>query len=128
MKFNLKKAKLIYELRYESPVDKECYTNEFVYRNDRGKYYIHYEGGKFSEYAVKIGFNQYKGRSGEYEIDRCELNMWKNNAVNSSIERPERYLFVDWESEEDKALIEAFERNTCDMMLMENLTEAELPF
>lgn len=128
MKFNLKKAKLIYELRYESPVDKECYTSEFVYRTNSGRYYIHFEGGKFSEYAVKTGFNKYKGRNGEYEIDIFELSIWKNNALNNSREKPERYMFVDWETEEDKALTEEFEKNSYEMMLIENLTEAELPF
>lgn len=128
MKVNLKKAKLIYELRYESPVDKECYTNEFVYKTHKGRYFIHFEGGKFSDYSVKIGFNQYKGRSGEYEIDRFELNMWKNNALNNSREKPERYMFIDWEKEEEGAILKDFEQNYNEMMLIENLTEAELPF
>ncbi len=125
MKFNLKNSKLIYELRYESPVDKECYTNEFVYRTRKGRYFIHFEGGKFSDYAVKIGFNDYKGRSGEYEIDRFELEVWKDNAINNSRKRPERYMFVDWEKE---AILKDFEQNNNEMMLIENLTEAELPF
>ena len=128
MKVNLEKAKLIYELRYESPVDKEYYTNEFVYRTNSGRYYIHFEGGKFSEYAVKTGFNQYKIRSGEYEIDKFELSIWKNNAINSSRENPERYMFIDWEKEEDEAILKDFEQNNNEMMLIKNLTEAELPY
>ena len=128
MKLNLKKAKLIYELRHESPVDKECNINEFVYRTDNGRYYIHFDGGKLSEYGVKIGFNKYKGRSGEYEIDKFELGIWKDSAIYSSGKRPETYMFIDWEKEEAEAILKDFEQNNNEIMLIENLTEAELPF
>lgn len=128
MKFNLKKAKLIYELRYKSPLYKECFTNEFVYRTDNGRYYIHFEGGEFSEYGVKVGFNKNKGRSGEYEIDKFELEIWKDNGINNSRKRPERYMFVDWEKEEEEAILKDFEQNSNEFIFVENLTESELTF
>ena len=110
MKFNLNKSKLIYQVRYNTPLSKEGYTYEMLYRTEEGKYFIHFEGGKCSEYAVKVGMFDYRGRSGEYEINKCDLDIWKQTALSNSKRKPERYMVIDWEKEEDESILEQFEK------------------
>ena len=47
MKFDLKKSKLLFEMRFKVLGSKETYTYEMLYKRKDGKYFIHFEGGKY---------------------------------------------------------------------------------
>ncbi|MDU6543060.1 MAG: hypothetical protein E6519_15715 [Clostridium sp.] len=128
MKFNLEQSKLLYEVRYKVPGDKESYTYEMLYRNKDGKYFMHFEGGKYSEYAVKIGMHDYKPRSGNYFIDRGDIGVWKVVSQKMQEERPNKYMIIDWEKEEQERILEEKKQNDDFIMEISRLSEAELPF
>ena len=127
MKFELKKSKLLFEMRYKSPNSKECYTYEMLYKTICGKYFIHFEAEKYSEYSVEIGMFDYMARSGNYWIDEVDINMWKEMSLRNCTNKPERYMVIDWEKEENESIFEEIKHNN-QLMMMGTLPEGELPF
>lgn len=128
MKFNLRKSKLLFEVRYKMPDSKECYTYEMLYKTVNGKYFIHFETGKYSQYAIKVGMFDYMARSGDYWIDKFEIEIWKEMALNNFKNKPEKYMVIDWEQEEEEAILHEIELNDEYIMAMGKLNESELPF
>ncbi|WP_294377093.1 hypothetical protein [uncultured Clostridium sp.] len=128
MKFNLKKSKLLFESRYKASGNDEEYTYEMLYKNDEGKYFIHFEGGKYSEYSVKIGFCDYKPRCGNYFIEELFIDIWKNTVLSMQKQKPDEYFVIDWEKEEEEAMINEILHNEQYLMPVESIREDELPF
>ena len=128
MKFDLKNSKLLFEVRYTVPGDKESYTYEMLYKTKDDKCFIHFEGGKYSEYAVKIGMHDYKPRSGNYFIDKHDIGVWKMVAKKMQKECSNKYMIIDWEKEEEERILEEKKQNDDFIMEISRLSEAELPF
>ena len=128
MKFDLKNSKLLFEVRYTVPGDKESYTYEMLYKTKDDKCFIHFEGGKYSEYAVKIGFNDYKARSGNYFVDKYDIDIWKSISEKMQKTHPNKYMIIDWEKEEEEIILEEKKQNDDFIMEISRLSEAELPF
>ncbi|MBN1060211.1 hypothetical protein [Clostridium botulinum] len=105
MKFNLDTSKLLYEVRFQSLNSKENYTYEQLYKNINGEYFIHFIGGKYSEYAVKISYLDYKEREGSYYINKYDINLWKNTLLKMEEKFPNQYTIIDWEKEKDESII-----------------------
>lgn len=128
MKFNLKKSKLLFEVRYKNKTHKDVYTYEMLYKRNDGKYFIHFEGGKYSEYSIKVGFTDFVPRSGNYLIDEMEIDVWKSTSIKMYEKNPEEYMVVDWEKEENVSVICEDVHNYDDFTLIDDLKEVELPF
>lgn len=128
MKFDLKNSKLLFEVRYTVPRNKEIYTYEMLYKTKDDKYFMHFEGGKYSEYAVKIGMNDYKPRSGNYFIDEYDIDVWKRVSEKMKKAYPNQYMIIDWEKEEEERILEEKKQNDDFIMEISRLSEAELPF
>lgn len=128
MKFDLKNSKLLFEVRYTIPGDKENYTYEMLYKTKDDKCFIHFEGGKYSEYVVKIGFNDYKARSGNYFVDKYGIDIWKSIVGKMQKTYPNKYMIIDWEKEEEEVILEDKKQNDNFIMEISRLSEAELPF
>ncbi len=105
MKFNLDTSKLLYEVRFQSLNSKENYTYEQLYKNINGEYFIYFIGGKYSEYAVKISYLDYKEREGSYYINKYDINLWKNTSLKMEEKFPNQYTIIDWEKEKDESII-----------------------
>ena len=127
MKFDLKNSKLLFEVRFRNKNYKDIYTYEMLYKRNDGKYFIHFDGGKYSEYAVKIGYYDFVARSGNFFMEKININSWKESALRCKKKWPEEYMFIDWEKEEDEAIIDEIKDNN-KLMIMGALTESELPF
>ena len=128
MKFDLKKSKLLFEVRYKVLGSKESYTYEMLYKRTDGKYFIHFEGGKYSDYSVKVGFCDFSPRSGNYFINKYEIDLWKRVALEMQKKNPVEYMVIDWEKEEKESIIDDMKINDNYMVSMGKLSEAELPF
>ncbi|WP_315078586.1 hypothetical protein [uncultured Clostridium sp.] len=105
MRFNLETSKLLYEVRFQSLNSKENYTYEQLYKNINGEYFIHFIGGKYSEYAVKISYKSYVGREGNYFIDESEINLWMRISNRMKEEYSNEFIIIDWEKEEEESLV-----------------------
>lgn len=105
MRFNLETSQLIYEVKYSKKGHPSIYTYEYLYKDKLGRYFIHYEGGKCSEYAVKVGFSDYAKRSGNYYIDNSDISLWKHVSKKMQKRYPLDYEIIDWESERKDSLI-----------------------
>lgn len=127
MKFDLKKSKLLFEVRYRNKNYKDIYTYERLYKRSDGKYFIHFDGGKYSEYGMRIGYNDSVARSGNYFIDEIDMDSWKALGMRSQKKHPEEYMFIDWEKEENESIFEEIKHNN-QLMMMGGLPEGELPF
>ncbi|WP_195979972.1 hypothetical protein [Clostridium butyricum] len=127
MKFDLKNSKLLFEVRFRNKNYKDIYTYEMLYKRNDGKYFIHFDGGKYSEYRMKIGYNDTVGRSGNYFINPIDMESWKAFGVRNQKKYPEEYMFIDWEKEEDEATIDEIKDNN-KLIIMGALTESEMPF
>ena len=128
MKFDLKKSKLLFEVRYKNKNYSDVYTYEMLYKREDGKYFINFEGGKFSPYAIKIGYSDFAPRSGNFFIDDIEIELWKSVACMKQKDYPKEYMVIDWEKEEEEAILDEIKLNDEYMMTMGNLSESELPF
>ena len=128
MKFNLKKSKLLFEMRYKNEKYSDMYTYEMLYRREDGKCFIHFEGGKFSPYAIKIGYSDFAPRSGNFFIDDIEIELWKSVACMKQKDYPKEYMVIDWEKEEEEVILEEKKQNDDFIMEISRLSEAELPF
>ena len=117
MRFNLETSKLVYEVRYQREDSEESYTFEQLYRDIQGRYFIHFEGGKYSAYSVKTGYCNYAGRNGNYYINIDESDVWKRVSEIMKQRYPDRYEIIDWEKEENEYLV-----------WMGMIAEEELPF
>ena len=98
------------------------------YRRKDGKYFIHFEGGKYSEYSVKIGYNDFVARSGNYFIHKMDLKRWKESSLRLQKNNPIEYMVIDWEKEEDESILNEIKLNDEYIMAMGKLSESELPF
>ena len=105
MRFNLETSELLYEVKYSKNGHPDIYTYEYLYRNTLGKYFIHYEGGRCSEYAVKVGFTDYAKRSGNYYINNTDISLWKHVSRKMAKRYPLDYIITDWEKERNDSLI-----------------------
>ncbi|MBZ9692420.1 hypothetical protein [Clostridium sp. M14] len=105
MRFNLETSKLLYEVRFQSLNSKENYTYEQLYKNMNGEYFIHFIGGKYSEYAVKISYLEYKEREGSYSINKYHINLWKNTLLKMQEKYPEEYTIIDWKKEKEDSIV-----------------------
>lgn len=114
MKFNLQTSKLLYGVRYQNLKVKEGYTFEQLYQDVDGRYFIHFIGGKFSEYGVKINYADYIGREGNYFIDKYDISTWICVSNKFAIKYPKIYSVIDWKQERED-------------LLMEQISEVELP-
>jgi len=83
----------------------QIYTYEYLYRDTLGRNFIHYDAGKYSDYAVKVGFNDYAKRSGDYYIDENDIGIWKKVSNKMQKRYPLDYTIIDWESERTDSLI-----------------------
>lgn len=105
MRFNLETSELIYEVKYSKKGHPNIYTYEYLYKDTLGRYFIHYDASKYSEYAIKIGFNEYAKRSGNYYIDESDINIWKKVSNKMQKRYSLDYEIIDWESERKDSLI-----------------------
>ena len=105
MRFNLETSELIYEVKYSKKGHPNIYTYEYLYKDTLGRYFIHYDASKYSEYAIKIGFNEYAKRSGNYYIDESDINIWKKVSNKMQKLYSLDYEIIDWESERKDSLI-----------------------
>ena len=105
MRFNLETSELLYEVKYLKNGHPDIYTYEYLYRDTLGRYFIHYDASKYSEYAVKVGFNDYAKRSGNYYIDEIDINVWKRVCNKQQKRYPLDYVITDWEKERNDSLI-----------------------
>ena len=128
MKFDLKKSKLLFEVRYKNKNYSDVYTYEMLYKREDGKCFIHFEGGKFSPYAIKIGYSDFAPRSGNFFIDDIEIELWKSVACMKQKDYPKEYMVIDWENEEEEVILEEKKQNDDFIMEISRLSEAELPF
>eukprot|EP00828_Plagiopyla_frontata_P033139 TRINITY_DN4304_c0_g1_i1.p3 TRINITY_DN4304_c0_g1~~TRINITY_DN4304_c0_g1_i1.p3 ORF type:complete len:130 (+),score=28.45 TRINITY_DN4304_c0_g1_i1:407-796(+) len=94
MSFNLETATLLYEVRYERKSNKENYTYEYLYKDIQGRYFIHFEGGKDSDYRIKVGHHKYQGRTGDYFIDELDADGWKFIAQLMKHNYPNEYAII----------------------------------
>ena len=99
-----------------------------LYRNKDGRYFIHFDGGKYSKYAVKIGMHDYKARSGNYFIDEYDIDVWKMVSQKMQEEHPNKYMVIDWEKEKEEKILEEKKQNDDFIMEISRLSDAELPF
>lgn len=128
MKFDLKNSKLLFEVRFRNKNYKDIYTYEMLYKRNDGKYFIHFDGGKYSEYAVKIGYYDFVARSGNFFMEKININPWKESALSCKKKCPEEYMVIDWEKEEDEAITDEIKLNEEYMMTIGDLAESRLPF
>lgn len=105
MRFNLETSELLYEVKYSKNGHLDIYTYEYLYRDTLGRYFIHYDAGRYSEYAVKVGFNDYAKRSGNYYIDESDISIWKKVSNKMQKRYSLDYEIIDWESERKDSLI-----------------------
>ncbi|MCS6110980.1 hypothetical protein FDB55_01945 [Clostridium botulinum] len=105
MRVNLETSELLYEVRFQSLNSKENYTYEQLYKNIKGEYFIHFIGGKYSEYAVKTSYDSYIGREGNYCIDESEINLWKKISNRMKEEYSNEITIIDWEKEKEESII-----------------------
>ncbi|WP_460281819.1 hypothetical protein [Clostridium sp. CTA-5] len=105
MRFNLETSKLLYEVRYRNLTSKENYTYEQLYRDKNGEYFMHFLGGKYSEYAVKTSYTGFVGRDGNYFITETEIDLWKRISKRMKEEYSNEYSIIDWEKEEKEAIV-----------------------
>ncbi len=117
MRFNLETSKLLYEVRYKDEEYEELYTYEQLFKDINEKYFIHFIGSEFSQYAVKTGYSEHIGREGNYYIDTDDIKMWKVVSNKMKEKHPEAYTIIDWVQEEKESLI-----------WMGQMSEEELPF
>lgn len=122
MRFDLETSELLYEVRFQSLNLKENYTYEQLYKNISGEYFIHFIGGKYSEYAVKISYSDYKAREGSYFINKYEIDFWKSTLLKMQEKYSKEYTIIDWKKEKNESII--FEPD----ILLEEISEEELPF
>ena len=104
MRVNLETSELLYEVRFQSLNSKENYTYEQLYKNINGEYFIHFIGGKYSEYAVKISYLEYKEWEGSYSINKYEIDFWKNTSLKMEEKFPNQYTIIDWEKEKNESI------------------------
>ncbi|MBN1065414.1 hypothetical protein [Clostridium botulinum] len=105
MRFNLETSKLLYEVRYRSLISKEGYTYEQLYRDVNGKYFIHFMGGKNSEYAVKTSYTDSVGRESNYFIEESKIDSWKRISNHMKEEYSNEFSIIDWQKEEEESLV-----------------------
>ena len=105
MRFNLETSELLYEVKYLKNGHPDICTYEYLYRDTLGRYFIHYDASKYSEYAVKVGFNDCAKRSGNYYIDEIDINVWKSVCNKQQKRYPLDYVITDWEKERNDSLI-----------------------
>lgn len=119
MRFNLETSKLLYEVRYQNTECDESYMFEQLYRDINGRYFMHFIGGKFSEYAIKTGYSAGKavGREGNYYMETHEIKLWKQVSDIMVQKSQDKYCVIDWEKEENENLI-----------WMGQIAEEKLPF
>lgn len=55
------------------------------------------------------------------------MESWKAFGMKSQKRYPEEYMFIDWEKEEDEAIIDEIKANN-ELIIMGVLSEGELPF
>ncbi|MDU1601567.1 MAG: hypothetical protein E6845_01285 [Clostridium sp.] len=100
MKFNLKKSKLLFEVRYKNKDYNDVYTYEMLYRRNDGKYFI----------------------------NDINLKVWKESSLELYKNNPIEYMVIDWEKEEEEAILDEIKLNDEYIMAMGKLSESELPF
>ncbi|NFT08364.1 hypothetical protein FDF26_15090 [Clostridium botulinum] len=105
MRFNLETSELLYEVRFQSLNSNENYTYEQLYKNINGEYFIHFIGGKYSEYTVKTSYKSYVGRDGNYFIHESEINLWKRISNRMKEEFSDEFCIIDWEKEKEESII-----------------------
>ncbi|NFT91064.1 hypothetical protein FDF86_01355 [Clostridium botulinum] len=105
MRFNLETSELLYEVRFQSLNSKENYTYEQLYKNINRRYFIHFIGGKYSEYAVKISYSDYKEREGNYFINKSEIDFWKNISLKMLEKHSDEFSIINWEKEKEESMI-----------------------
>lgn len=118
MRFDLENSELVYEVKYKRPDCEESYSYEYLYRDKCGRYFMHFEGGAYSKYSVKTGYIKSAPRSGNYYIDKSEINLWKEVTKDMQKQYPDYYEITNWRKERD----DTFLNNEV------YIGEAELPF
>ena len=117
MRFNLKTSKLLYEVRYQNKEHEDIYTCEQLFKDITGKYFMHFIGSNYSQYAVKTGYSDSVGREGNFYIDTYEIDLWKE-VSNRMIEKyHDEYTIIHWENDEKEGLV-----------WMAHIAEEDLPF
>ena len=117
MRFNLQTSKLLYEVRYQNSNVSEDYTYEELYKDIDGEYFIHFQGGKESKYAMKFDDRESIEIKGNYSIDIDSIDVFKAITRIFQEQNPKEFLVIDWESEEEESLI-----------WINEISEEELPF
>lgn len=128
MKFDLKNSKLLFEVRFRDKKYDDMYTYEMLYKRNDGKYFIHFVGSRYSPYAIKTGYYDSVGRSGNYFIEEIHIDSWKKSSLSCEQKWPEEYMVIDWEKEENEAVMDEIKLNEEFMMPMGELAQGELPF
>lgn len=64
MRFNLETSKLLYEVRFQDEEFEGMYTYEQLFKDINGKYFMHFIGGKHSQYSVKTGYVNFSRKRG----------------------------------------------------------------
>ena len=117
MRFNLQTSKLLYEVRYQNSNVSEDYTYEELYKDINGKYFIHFQGGKESKYAIAFDNRESIEIKGNYSINIDNVDIFKAITRIFQEQDPKEFLVIDWESEEEESLI-----------WISEISEEELPF
>lgn len=100
MEFDIKKSRLVYEVRDCGTRDnKERWVDEQLYKTEDGKYFIHFKGGSGCRYTVRLGFRNGKGRSGNFTIEEDEIKRWKSLSNIRKKDYPDRYIIINWGEE-----------------------------
>lgn len=119
MRFNLKTSKLLYEVRFQDKECEEVYTYEQLFRDINGRYFMHFIGSKYSQYAIKTGYSAVAsvGREGNFYMDTYEIDLWKKVSDIMVQKYHDEYIVIDWEKEENENLL-----------WMGQISEEKLPF
>lgn len=117
MRFNLKTSQLLYEVKYQNANSKENYTNEKLYIDRRGFYFIHFEGGKESKYAVRLSNGQIIKGIGNKITDKESIEIWKCLLKMFVEVSPNQFKVKDLEKEEKEYLL-----------FLESIPKDKIPF
>lgn len=88
-----------------------------MYKDIDGKYFIHFQGGKESKYAMKFDDRESIEVKGNYSIDIDNIDVFKSIIRIFQEQNTKEFLVIDWESEEEESLI-----------WINEISEEELPF
>lgn len=75
----------------------KIFEKEQIYRNEKGRLYVHYEGGERSSYGIKKGPMTYKPCQGTRRISKKIYKLWRESKIEFV---DENSWFIDLENEE----------------------------